>query len=382
MNDSIFSLATVTDIANFDDNGSFWATVDELGNGSELIYYTSPYASRTEGAFIAIPQEGCRILVCKPASQDRFFYIGSTFLPDIDDLAVESDPDTTLSPKDTPNPNFVLEADPNLYAMRNRPMKMSFTGVRGNGLVISEQYEGDNESPAKANIMTQLIGQSGKKVRLNYSPAVDSIFIKNEHGDGITVTTNPKGMGVTERAVIVETHGPQSYINKESETDIIVYDGTELNIVNHSTGKNRNPDEPNKYGNINIESKTHDVNVMTRKDSGRIFIECINTEGDNQVIDIETKSGANSTIRIKSTGKLELIADGERGLDIVSGGEINMKAASNINIDSGGEINLKSVGQVNVDGSRTYLQSGMASPSNDDITTDRVGIYEDGGVLP
>ena len=59
-----------------------------------------------------------------------------------------------------------------------------------------------------------------------------------------------------------------------------------------------------------------------------------------------------------------------------------MKAASNINIDSGGEINLKSVGQVNVDGSRTYLQSGMASPSNDDITTDRVGIYEDGGVLP
>jgi hypothetical protein len=375
----IISLATVTDVTNFDDNGSFWAVVDELGNGEELIYYTSPYASRTEGAIIAIPTQGCRILVCKPSGTDIFFYMGSTFLPDIDDLAVERTPDTTLASNDTPNPNPIMEAEPDLYAMRDRPMKMCFKGTRGNGLIISEQYEGE---PQKANIKTELIGQSGKTVMLNDSPGIDSIMIKNEHEDGITVTTHPTAAGMTERAVIVETHGPQTFLNKEGQTDMIVYDGTELNILNHSTGHNKNPDEPTKYGNINIESKTHDVNVMTRKDSGRIFIECINTEGDNQVIDIETKSGSNSTIRIKSTGKLELIADGERGLDIVSGGEINMRAASNINLDSGAQINLKSNGNVNVDGAKTYLQSGQAISSNDDIQTDRVGIYENGGVLP
>ena len=142
-------------------------------------------------------------------------------------------------------------------------MQMCFKGTRGNGLIISEQTQGD---PKSCNIKTELIGQSGKKVQLNDSPGIDSILIKNDHGDGITVTTEPKAMGMMSRAISLESHGPQTYLNREGQTNHVVYDGTELNIQNHSTGKNKDPNEPMRYGNVNIESKTHDVNIMSRKD--------------------------------------------------------------------------------------------------------------------
>ena len=373
---SLFSLATIVNTTNFDDNGSFWAEIDALGNGMRLINYTSPYSSRTEGGFISIPEEGTRILVCRPSGDSRYFFVGATFLPELDGLVVESTDQITGGAMIQPD-KPLMRVDKNLYRMRGKPMKMAFKGVRGNGLVISEEY-----SQAACNIKTELIGQSGKCVQINDSPEIDCILLRNEHNDGIKITTSPKSLGLPARAIEIESHGPQKYINRESQTDIMVWNGRELNILNHSNGANRNPDEPLKFGNINLESKHHDINLMTRKDSGRIFIKCINTAGDNQVIDIETKAGTGSTIRVKSTGKLELIAEGSRGMDIVSGGEINLKAASNINIDSGGSINLLSSGQVNVDGSKTYLQTGLANPSNDDISAQYTGYYEAEGIYP
>ena len=81
-------------------------------------------------------------------------------------------------------------------------------------------------------------------------------------------------------------------------------------------------------------------------------------------------------IRIKSTGKVEVISDGN--MDLVSGGEINMRAAGNVNIESGGEISLKSSGNVNVDGSKTYLQTGTSNSSTDDVTQTYTSYYSQG----
>mgnify|MGYP003653737897 FL=1 len=269
----------------------------------------------------------------------------------------------------------VEKVDPKLYSMRNEPMRMSWKGTRGNGLIISEQTDTD-----KFNIKTELVGQHGKKIMINDNPAVDSIIIKNQHNDFIRLTGTPDSLGVQKRSASIETHGSQTYINKEGQTDVMVVNGTELNITNYSTGNNKVPAEPLKHGNINLESKNHDINIMSRKDSGRIFIETIDTNGDNQVIDIETKGGSGSTIRIKSTGKVEVIADGD--IDVVAEGVINLKSAADINIDAGGNINLKAGGLIAADGTMTFLQSGMAMPSTADVTATHTGIYEVEGIYP
>ena len=368
---TLFSLATVVDTTKFGDGGTFWAKVDALNDGAFPIHYTSPYSTNTEGGFISIPSYDARILVCRPAGETRLFYIGSTFLSPSDE-GVEGGEKIDTGPE-----VGIEKADPKLYSMRNEPMKMSFKGQRGNGLVISQQYEGPT---GKANIKTELVGQSGKKVTINDSPGVDSIILKNEHNDFIRLSTAPKGLGTQSRCATIETRGSQNYICKEGQTDVMVRNGTELNLTNYSTGNNRSNDEPLKYGNINLESKNHDINIMSRRDSGRIFIETIDINGDNQVIDIETKGGANSTIRIKSTGKAEVIAEGQ--IDVVAGGDINLKSDADINLEAAGKINLKSGGTIAADGSKTYLQSGMAQPSTADVTATHTGIYEVEGVYP
>ena len=372
-NISLFSLGTIVTTANFDNNGTFWAVLDAMNNEAFPIHYTSPYTSRTEGAIIAIPEEGSRVMVCSPQGRTDFFYVGSTFLPDDPQI---SNPET--SEKVVGDSRVSLEpvqrVEPNLYRMQGKPMKLCMKGTRGSGIVISEEFEGPD--PMQANIKTELVGQSGKKISIVDSPGVDSIILKNEFGDGIRISTHPKDMGVCGQAITLQSRGPQQYINKESQTDIMIKDGRDLNITNESTGYNRNPDEPDRYGNINIKTKTNDVNIMSRKDEGRIFIQCIDPEGDNQVINIETKGGTSSVIRIKSTGKVEVISDGN--MDLVSGGEINMRAAGNVNIESGGEISLKSSGNVNVDGSKTYLQTGTSNSSTDDVTQTYTSYYSQG----
>jgi|3_EtaG_2_1085321.scaffolds.fasta_scaffold00212_9 hypothetical protein len=372
-NTTFFSLGTIVNTANFDNNGTFWAVLDALGNDAFPVNYTSPYTSRTEGAIIAIPEEGSRVMVCSPQASTELFYVGSTFLPDDPQIANPETSNKAIGDSAEPK-EPIQRVEPNLYRMQGKPMKLCFRGTRGSGLSISEEFEGPK--PMQANIKTELVGQSGKKMSIVDSPGVDSIILKNEFGDGIRISTHPKDMGVCSQAITVQSRGPQQYINKEGQTDIMIKDGRDLNITNESTGFNRNPDEPDRYGNINIETKTNDVNIMSRKDEGRIFIQCIDPEGDNQVIDIETKGGTSSVIRIKSTGKVEVISDGN--MDLVSGGEINMKAAGDVNIESGGQISLKSSGNVNVDGSKTYLQTGTSNSSNDDVSQTLTSYYSQG----
>jgi hypothetical protein len=198
-------------------------------------------------------------------------------------------------------------------------------------------------------------------------------------GSKITLTANPENalVGPPNKAIIVETIGPQQYLNYESQTDITVVDGRDLNLLNSSTGANCLPGSQH-FGNINLQSDTGDINLFTTKGptpialngprtalDGRIFIECLNPEGVDQLIQLQTAGASpNCVIRLRSSGRVEiqsLLGD----IDLVSAGSINLLAGTgNINMTApAGSVNIQGTAGINADGATINLNSGLSTPA-------------------
>lgn len=360
----VISLAEVRDRSDVSRSGSFLARIFALGDEEKRVQYVSPYASNGAGAFIGVPQVGTQILVCKPTTSDAWYYLGATFAPEPRQVDGEAIADDTLHP--------IERANPNLYKARGEPMAVSFTGPGGGGLAVTEDY-----NPGFINKKTEIRSNINKKIVLHDAPAIDSIILDSGNGSKITVADNPQNNSVAARSIQVESVGPQKYINTESQTDILVRDGRELQLLNHSTGVNAAEGEPDKAGNVNIQSKWKDVNVFTQADSGRIFIECVKGSGDNQLIQIET-NGTDGAIVIKTQGDISLEAGGDIGLK--AGGEIMLESGSQFSIQSGAALEVDAVSVANIEAPTINLADG-ASPNtppslaqesyygNDGITT-------------
>ena len=128
-------------------------------------------------------------------------------------------------------------------------------------------------------------------------------------------------------------------------------------MLNNSTGSKGSEEDP--AGNVNIQSKWKDINVFTKASEGRIFIKCLNKEGSNQVIEIQTM-GSEGAIRIKTNGKVDIQAD---SIGIDASTDINMKAGGAINIEAGSDLSLKSGGTVFADGAPNIRLNEAGSQS-------------------
>jgi hypothetical protein len=373
------SLAEVVRRFDASKKGIFWARIDEESNEVLPVTYVSPYASNGDGAFIAIPEPGVEILVCKPKEDSGWYYLGSTF---------EAPPSNKKGGNVISAVKTAIERVLGVYAATGFPMKMAFVGKYGSGLIITDEITKD-----KQNVKTVLKSITKKKISLVDSPKLDAIYIDTGAGSKITLTDNPQNglVGPPANAVLIETTGPQKLINAESQTDIVVLDGKEINVLNSSTGFNAAPGSE-KFGNINLQSDTNDINLYTTRGpssaapngprtntDGRIFLECLNPQGIRQVIQLQTKGlGGDCVIRVKSSGKVEIqsILD----IDVVSGGNVNMLSAGNINITAAGEVNIQGGAGVNADGATINLNSGTSSPAIPIITEDS-SHYDPFGVL-
>ena len=359
----IIATAEVIDSVDPTDSGVFMARIPAYGNELEAVYYTSPYGSTGQGAFIAIPETGTKILVCKPIGSESWYYLGSTFSPE---------PQESTGPgiKDNVNLKPIQRADPRLNRARGFPMRMQWTGPGGGGLKILGEY-----NPGFFNDKVELHSTINKRVVLTDSPAQDCIIIDSGNGSKITVSDDPQNNIIPSRAVRVETVGPTQLFNIQSQTDILVVDGQELQLLNNSTGSQAPPGEPDKAGNVNIQSKWKDVNVFTQAEQGRIFIECLNNNGSNQVIEIQT-NGEGGAIRIKTNGKVDIEAE-----------NIGINATNNIDINAGGSIRMQSGGQMSLKGSTVdadadgdiNLNSGSSSDAVPEIGNSE-SYYENEGI--
>jgi hypothetical protein len=236
---------------------------------------------------------------------------------------------------------------------------MNFKSVKGAGLTISEEY-----NPEFINKKTEIKSTINKKITLNDSPEIDSVVMESGNGARIILSDNPQTQGIPPRAIQIESVGPQKHINLESQTDVVVVDGRELQLLNESTGAKAPAGAPDEAGNVNIQSKWKDVNIFTQAKEGRIFIECLNTSGSNQLIEIET-NGEGGAIVIKTRGDIRLDAGGN--IDMKAGGEIRMQSKQKLSLQSvEGGLDVQSASTANIDAPTINLADG-ASPSEPSV---------------
>ena len=333
------SLAEVTNRFDANTNHAFWAKITGEGQEPKMIQGTTPYLGEFLGGFVGnIPGEGTQILVVQPGDGGY----------------------------------------PNVLAYQDEA---------GNGILLSDQRRKD-----ATNIKAEIYSSEGKSISLNDTPALDCIRINaasDDSGESVITLTDkaPENQSMAAHMIQLESTGPQNLINYESETNIVVKDGRELQILNNSTGINRpnfsangSPaDSSELYGNVNIQSKNKDVNVFSMKEDGRIFIECLREDGFNQIIEIETH-GTQGAIRLRTNGDID-IQGGKIGINAINAGgthtgTIDIKAAGDINIQSGGKISLNAVGDIAADSkNEIHLNSGKSNPANPNIgdTTNTYG---------
>lgn len=338
-----------------------------IGDSSERItvYYASPLATGDKGGMVAIPPVGTEIIVCSPIGSDKWFYMGSTFQQEPRDAVGDQLKNTSPEP--------IKRVDEKLYRERGIPQRTNFKGARGGGLTISEEY-----SPSGFNLYTVLKSETGKKIELNDNPHTDAIIL--DAGDNATLkltrTPNPgpgKRTPTSGRAFEVQTLGPQKLLC-QSELDLhVTKNGREINIINCSEGGNWGG--PIKTKNVNMQSKNGDVNVFTQSESGRIFIECLNQNGQNQHIQIET-NGEGGSIVIKTKGNILLDAEGD--IDMNSGGNMNIRCGGSFNVQSGGDSVIKSANH-RVDAGSVRLAE-PASAGQPDLSITQESEYGNVGV--
>ena len=366
------SLAEVTDRFDPNRNHAFWAKITGEGEEPKMIQGTTPYLGEFLGGFVGnIPGEGTQVLVVQPGDGGEWYYLGATFGQE----QQATDTGVNKASADVPPGQRVTDVYGESGAGTGYPNTLAYQDEAGNGIRLIGQRRSD-----ALNVKAEIYSSEGKSISLNDSPGLDCIRINAAHDDSgesvITLTdSDPQNQSMAAHMIQMESTGPQNLINYESETNILVKDGRELQLLNNSTGFNRNPNSSDgspsqEYGNVNIQSKNKDVNVFSMKEDGRIFIECLREDGFNQIIEIETH-GTQGAIRLRTNGDID-IQGGKIGINAINAGgihkgTIDIKAAGDINIQSGGKISLNATKDIAADGKEIHLNSGASNPANPDI---------------
>jgi len=365
----ILSLAEIRSSISITKAGTFSAHVHK-DNAKRTIIYTSPFKSGGEGGFVGIPNKGQTILVCKTTKRDPWYYISTVFSPP-KGFGDGTDVSDITHPLD--------DIDNKVYKARGVPMRTIWATDSGHKITLSDEY-----NPNYFNKRLDIKSGVGKRLSLLDSPDQDYIVLRNEHHDGIKISSE-KNEKMAAQSVEIESRGPQKLICREAQTDIWVTEGRELNIVNNSTGIFKDPNDPQKFGNINIESAQKDINIRTKSQSGRIFIQALGPNaamgadlGENpQLITIRVAGAAKGdvqpSVQIISTGNVGVHADKnitvqcEEDMKFVAGGKIQMNGANGVDIDAGPAANI-------------HLNSGFAAGLTPNIVIPVPDHYDNGSV--
>jgi hypothetical protein len=322
------------------EEGKVLVICPDIAENPFYVIYASPYFSPMGGGFIAIPEEGTMILISKPDNDNTWYFMSCIVQPPEGD-----DPTNVVTSKGL--------LDKRMYRKRHRPQKLVFQDSKGNKLVMTNSYEEDF-----INSKIELRSSGGKRVILSDSPMMDSIMVVTENGDGVVITSQANEVH-GEQSLEVRSRGLQTHVCRESSMNIGVVDGREVNLFNDSTGSMRNPDDPEKYGNINIRSKFRDVNITTDGDSGNMFLDVLGTQGLLQI-------DSEGNIIIHCAGNIQLGAEGELHLRAdgalkIQGSEVTIKATGGgVDIEGSGDVGVQAGGNTALDGVQVHLNSGLS----------------------
>ena len=325
--------ATVTKTVDLSKKGIFQAQLDYNKESIQVIYVT-PFASHPVNSnyyrytgFTAIPTLGTRILVNKFEEGNYWYYAGAPTYKEGDGflnvpggtaggsaavnlferILLSSRLDKLISSPE----NF------GVYSHNMYPEKYGLQSPEGGQVVIS-----DSHNRKQRELYTALISKTQKKIGAYDSEG--TMLMKNEHGDGIQITSEYyKGVhGV--RSTRMECDG--NLVNKSHNGEMlhkVCSGGRRLQIVNEAEKdyNKGNVSTDNDVGSVNILSKHNDVTIKVtekRVDEGRrIFIDAS-----------------------ESTGLISIKAGGG-GVEIFGAGPIDINTTGDFNVNAGGNINMK-----------------------------------------
>ena len=153
-NEGAISLAEVRSRVDPGRSGAFRAKVDAEGNDEQTVYYVSPYGSNGGGAFVAIPEVGTQVLVCKPAGSTSWYYMGTTFSSEPKEVVGGKIKDASLMPLE--------RVDPEMYKARGVPLKYVFKSPFGAGITLCDEYNSEY-----FNRKTEITSTQKKKITLH-----------------------------------------------------------------------------------------------------------------------------------------------------------------------------------------------------------------------
>jgi hypothetical protein len=293
-------VADVKDNVDIFKTGRFLAQFQNYAGPVE-VKYVSPYVTQNNKGFMAVPEIGTQVLVCKPVNRNEWYYMGSILEPTVADSKAIG----------KVKGEGVKDPYTDVYKTRDVvPQKYLFSSPRGNKLVLSDAY-----SPTEGNFKVMLESSLGMKVELNDS--IGALIIRNRTGAAMITITESTGFseGGGSDSITVECAGNVNITSRNASVDIQVIDGRTLNILNSSTGINRIGQTDPTAGNINITSTYGDVNIQAKGDDQQIRLEATGQSGD---------------IVVNATGTL------------------SMSAAEGVFINS-------SDGNININGQKIYL---------------------------
>ena len=283
--------------------------------GVKQVRYSTPYhGGGTGGGFFAIPLPGTTVLVCNPQNAgDEWYYLGSIIAPGpafLGNVPQDKVKDSKVDKGKLGQgllsgefANMPILPEEKIYKTRLRPMQYVFKSPAGHKLVISDQYQDDfwNQS-------IKLESSKGKLAILDDSPQIDCVTIRNEHMDGIRISSSFQEPDQPARAIDIECEGPQSHTTRAGQMNILVREkGKNLYISNLADGDNNEqisasaPPDVASWGKINIKTINNDINLVAKE--GTL------TAMENKPSIFLTTKGSESVIQLKSDGGINIIGD-------------------------------------------------------------------------
>jgi hypothetical protein len=325
--------------------GNMYVAINEFNQTVVKVHYTSPYYSRGNGGVIAIPEVGSDVIVLSLNADGGYLDRAGSYYY-ITTIIDESDTEENIG---YIRKDFNTLNDKYLYD-ENKPKRLSFCDMFNSGLRISSITSKDFISSK-----VELVSRTNKRLILSDSPLSDLIMLRNEHGDGLVITSRPSDF-IGERSVELKSKGSLRLVSYESEIGIFLTEGRDITIQNSSTGVNGSASNK-RSGNINIRSQNSDVNIVAKGEDSKIFIVTPKAR-----IQIE----ADGSVKIESDASLDIKSQ-QLNIDSsqvnVKCDQFNLACNGNAVVESTGVLSLSSKSNAIVQGVKLDLNPGTALPA-------------------
>lgn len=285
--------------------------------GVEDIYWvehTSPYFSnKNQVGFVALPPQDAQILVCQTddmTSGRRVYYLTTLTMPQPSGRKLAEGKTSQNTP-----PPLLNKA----YGRLDQPQGIALVGPGEHSLEIKNDF---SEEAKDTGIYLKTSG--GKLIRLEDGPQKNNIVIKTADGAfgelaSIELQEIPDSRAESltpSYSVNIFATGQISLVSQNSNVDMSVIDGGQINIENKSSGLYRiGPNDPT-CGTINIKSSRGDINIIAGPDPLTGFVGPV-PPNPIAAVNITAAGGPLTSLNVHTDGLLNL--SGGTGVRIAGG---------------------------------------------------------------